>query len=99
MEQSRAGYFLILYKAIKLKGDPCMLDKPVQARNYLVACYIISFSKGETMQGCIIRHATMQNYVKVISTLYTDCNVELSYYADVDSTTMVLNAVHKSTKA
>ena len=72
-----------------------MLDKPVQARNYLVACYVVSLTKGETIQGRNIQHATMRNYVKAISTLYTDQNVESPYCADVDYITMVLKAVRK----
>ena len=66
-----------------------------QARNYLVARFVISLTKGETIQGRKIRHATMRNYVKAISTLYTDRNMETPYCADVDSITMVLKAVRK----
>ena len=80
---------------MKVQGDPCMLDKPVQARNYLVACYAISLTKGETIQGRAIRHATMRNYVKAISSLYTDRDVESPHCADIDYITMVLKAVRK----
>lgn len=80
---------------MKVQGDPCMLDKPVQARNYLVACYVISLTKGETIQGRTIRYATMRNYVKAISILYTDRDVASPYCADVDYITMVLKAVRK----
>jgi hypothetical protein len=72
-----------------------MLDKPVQARNYLVACFVISLTKGETIQGRSIRYATMRNYVKAISKLYTDRGAESPYCADVDYITLVLKAVKK----
>ena len=86
---------MIWCKAIKLKGDPCMLDKPVQARNYLAACFVISLTKGDIIQGRTIRHATTRNYVKAISNLYIDRNAESSYCADVDYITLVLRAVCK----
>jgi hypothetical protein len=91
---------LIWCKAIKLKGDPYMLDKPVQAIHYLVACFVISLTKGKTIQGRTIQHVTMRNYVKAIPNLYTDWNADSPYYADVDYITLVFRAVckYKSTR-
>jgi hypothetical protein len=70
-----------------------MLDKHVQARQYLVACFVVSLTKGERIQGRTIRHATIQNYVKAISKLYADQNKVSQYCAEVDYITLVLNAV------
>ena len=72
-----------------------MLDKPVQARKYLVTCFVISLIEGETIQGRKLQHAAVQNYVKSIYTLYTDRHVEPPYCADVNYITMVLQVVHK----
>ena len=72
-----------------------MLEKPVQSRNYLVSCFVISLTKGKTIQECTIRHVTMWNYVKAISNLYINQNAEAPYCSDVDYSTLVLRAVRK----
>ena len=45
------------------QDDPCMPDKPVEARNYFLACWAVSLAQGETIKGKAIRSRTVKNYL------------------------------------
>ena len=40
--------------------DPRLPDAPVQARNYLLACYTVALIRGETILGMRIRSQTIR---------------------------------------
>ena len=78
-----------------LHEDPCLLEQPVQARNYLLACYAVALTRGETLQGKKIKHATIKNYVAAAARLHRDRNLGSPYNAPIDYISKVLNAVRK----
>ena len=45
------------------QDDPCMPDKPVEARNYFLACYAVSLVQGESIRGKPLRSRTVKNYL------------------------------------
>ena len=50
-EKSRASHFLEWCKKISLNQDPCQPQQPLQARNYLLACFAVLLTMGGTIQG------------------------------------------------
>ena len=51
-------------------GEPCMEERPCQARNYFLACYAVSLAQGQTLLGKIVRSATIKNYLKDACSLF-----------------------------
>ena len=39
--------------------DPRLPDVPVQARNYVLACYTVALIRGETIKGLQIKEVTL----------------------------------------
>ena len=83
---------------MSLDQDPCQPKQPIQARNYLLACYAVSLTMGETIHDRTIRHATIHNYVNAAAKLHRDRDLPSPYGADIDYISMVLKAVKKYEK-
>jgi hypothetical protein len=45
------------------QADPVMTRQPPEARDYFLACYVVSLVQGETILGKPIRHATIKKYL------------------------------------
>jgi len=41
-------------------GDPRMPHAPLQAQNFVLACYTVALVRGETLKGIFIKKATIQ---------------------------------------
>ena len=57
---SRLCFFLEWFKAHGGLGDPRMPHAPLQARNYVMACFAVALVQGDTLRGTFIRKATIQ---------------------------------------
>ena len=70
---SRKNHFLAWCSRIGLR-DPCCPSAPLQARNFILACYAVSLIRGETLKGggFFIRHATLMGYVSQAVRCHTD---------------------------
>ena len=78
-----------------------MPHAPLQARNYLLACYAISLIQGETIRGKPIRHKTICNYVNAAAKLMKEhdkVHLPDPRNAPVDYVDIVLKAVKKYEK-
>lgn len=81
-------------------GDPCMPTAPIQARNYVIACYAVSLIRGETILNMKIRYKTVCNYVTDAIKLHTSRTGKVKKLpsprnADIDYIDIVLKAVKK----
>ena len=47
-----------------------MTNEPQEARDYFLACYVVSLVQGETILGSPIKHATIKNYLKAVYELF-----------------------------
>ena len=52
--------------------DPCLASSPLQARNYIIACYAAALIKGETIKGLRLQHTTLMGYIRRAFQLHTD---------------------------
>ena len=94
-DKSRANHFLKWTASIELQQDPILPHHPLQARNYLIACFAVSLIRGETIKGQSIRHATIRNYANAACKLHTDRGQPSPYGAQHDYISIVLKAVLK----
>ncbi|KAL7524868.1 hypothetical protein ACHAXR_000751, partial [Thalassiosira sp. AJA248-18] len=97
-QQSRASHFLEWCQHIKLGQDPCLPSHPLQARNYLIACYAVSLVRGDTLKHKAIRAGTIRGYVKAVCKLHTDRHLPSPYSAPTDYIAIVIKAVKKYEK-
>ena len=67
----------------------------LQARNFVVACYAVSLTTGETLLSKKIRYATIRGYVGMAIRCHTDLNLPSPRHADTDYIDVVLDAVKK----
>jgi hypothetical protein len=67
----------------------------LQARNYIIACYAMSLTEGETLLSRKIRHATLAGYVRAAISCHTDQMLPNPRLADNDYIKIVLDAVRK----
>jgi hypothetical protein len=82
-------------KWMVLNQDPCMPSHTLQARNYLFACFAVSLIRGETIQGRLIRHATVWNYVTAAIHLHIDRSLPSPHHAETNYIKIVLKAISK----
>ena len=70
---SRKNHFLAWCSRIGLP-DPCCPSSPLQARNFILACYAVSLIRGKTIrgEGFFIRHATLMGYINQATRCHTD---------------------------
>ncbi len=43
--------------------DPAMTNQPPEARDFFLSCYTVSLAQGETLNGTLIKHSTIKNYL------------------------------------
>lgn len=70
----------------------------LQARNYVLACYAVSLTKGDTIQARQIRHDTLRGYVRAAVKCHTDRHLPSPLTADIDYVGIILDAVKKYEK-
>ncbi|KAL3779516.1 hypothetical protein HJC23_011152 [Cyclotella cryptica] len=70
---TRKNHFLSWCSRIGLP-DPCCPSSTLQARNFILACYVVSLIRGETIKGdgFFIRHSTLMGYVAQATRCHTD---------------------------
>ena len=78
--------------------DPVLPGQPLQAANYLIACYAVSLLRGETILCKKIKHATVKKYIQAANRLRTDRNESSAYHAPIDYITIVTKALLKYEK-
>ena len=82
-----------------MEGDPLLPQYEVQARNYLLACFAVSLTRGETLQKHgRIKYSTIVGYVRAVCSLHKDRNMSSPHNAPTDYITVVLNALKKYEK-
>jgi hypothetical protein len=98
-QDSRARHFLEWCVRMDVTGDPLLPQHDLQARNYLIACFAVSLSRGETLQNRgAIMHATISKYVQAVCKLHKDRTYVSPYKAPIDFISIVLKAVKKYEK-
>jgi hypothetical protein len=75
--------------------DPCMATSPLQARNYVIACYAVALIQGENIKGLRLRHATLMGYVRRVLQLHKDRHIPPPTTADVNYISIMTDAVRK----
>ena len=83
---------------MEITGDPLLPYHDLQARNYLIACFAVSLSRGETLLGSQIQEATISKYVQAVCTLHKDRKMPSPRNADTDYIEIVLKALRKYEK-
>ena len=68
-----------------------MIAQPPEARDYFLACYVVSLVQGETIQGKPIKHATIKNYLKAVYELFDHKGV--IFYSTHEFVKIVLKAL------
>ncbi|KAL7544775.1 hypothetical protein ACHAWF_013580 [Thalassiosira exigua] len=97
-QRSRTVHFLDWCERMDPDMDPCLPTQPLQARNYLIACYAISLARGETLLHRQIRARTVQGYIRAVCKLHSDRELTSPYTADTDYIGIVLKALRKYEK-
>ena len=75
--------------------DPCLASSPLQARNYVLACYAVALIQGETIKGLRLRHATLMGYIRCALQLHRDRNLPNPLGAPVNYISLMTDAVRK----
>ena len=72
--------------------------KHIQARNFVLACYAVSLTTGETLLCKKIRYDTLRGYIRVAVKCHTDLHLPSPRTAKVDYVGVILDAVRKYEK-
>lgn len=75
--------------------DPCMPDKPCQARNYVIACFAVSLIQGQSIKGTPIRSRTVKNYIKDTYDLFRERKISFLPIDDTDYVDLIIKTVQK----
>lgn len=67
----------------------------IQARNFVIACYAVSLTTGETLLSKKVRHDTLRGYVRMAIKCHTDLHLPSPRKADSDFVAVILDAVKK----
>ena len=67
----------------------------LQAHNFVLACYAVSLTTGETLLCRKIRHDTLKGYIRMAVKCHTDRNLPSPRRADIDYVSVILDAVRK----
>lgn len=70
----------------------------LQARNFIIACYAVSLTKGETLLGRNIRYATLKGYIKQAIECHKCRQLPSPELADINYVKIITNAVKKYEK-
>ena len=81
-----------------LNQHACMPVYKLEARNYLITCFVVSLIWDETIQGRSIRHTTVRNYVNTEISLHIDRSLPSPHYTGTNYIKIVLKAVSKFEK-
>jgi len=76
-------------------GDPCMPHQPCQARSLFLACYAISLAQGQTLLGKVIKHATIDKYLKSAQALFQARRLPFKPSIDTDYVDIIMHAVKR----
>ena len=79
-------------------SDPCMPDKPIQAKNYFLACYLVSLVQGETILGGTIRSRTLRHYLSDAIKLFDARNSKVYHYDITNFIDIIIHTVSKYEK-
>mmetsp|Transcript_6474 Transcript_6474/g.14993 ORF Transcript_6474/g.14993 Transcript_6474/m.14993 type:complete len:430 (+) Transcript_6474:1862-3151(+) len=100
-DDSRLNFYLTWFAAHGGVGDPRMPHAPLQARNFVLACYTVALVRGETLKGIFIKKATIQGYIRQVEKMMTGFCHELErrlpnpLNARINYVAMILKAVEK----
>ena len=75
--------------------DPCLASSPIQARNYIIACYPVDLIQGENIKGLQLRHAMLMGYIRCTLQLHRDRHLPNPQGAPVNYISLMTNAVRK----
>jgi hypothetical protein len=75
--------------------DPCMATCPLQARNYIIACYAVALIQGKNIKGLRLRHATLMGYVRRALQLHKDRQLPPPTSAPINYISIMTDAVRK----
>ena len=56
--------------------DDVMADQPIEARDYFLACYVVSLVQNDTILGTPIKYTTIKSYLKETHTLFKELPFE-----------------------
>ena len=70
-----------------------MADKPVEARNYILACYAVSLIQGESLLGKPVRSRTVRNYLSDAYRLFTARELTHCSLTSTNYVTIVVRAL------
>ena len=76
-------------------GDYCLASAPLEARNYVLACYAISLIQGNTILGGSVKHATLNGYIKAVVDMHTDRQLTSPRLVEKDLVSPLLDAVKR----
>ena len=71
--------------------DVCLQSYSEQARNYFIACYAVSLFQGQTINGKLIKLATVRQYLKEVYALFEARKCK--WHSDDDYIKLVLDSV------
>ena len=84
-----------MYDAIGLE-DPCLEGGPPQAQNYLLACYLVSLVKGESIKGKMLRKKTIDRYLSAALAIFDKRDIKKPRKtAEVDLVKLILDAIKR----
>ena len=52
------------------QNNPIMTSQPPEARDYFLACYVVSLAQGDTINETLIKHDTIKHYLDAASDLF-----------------------------
>jgi hypothetical protein len=67
----------------------------LQARNFIIACYAVSLTKGETLLGRNICYATLKGYIKQAIECHKCRQLPSPELADINYVKIITDAVKK----
>ena len=75
-----------------------MPNKPIQAKNYFLACYLVSLVQGETILGGTIRSRTLRHYLGDAIKLFDSRNSNVYHYNITNFIEIIIDTVKRYEK-
>jgi hypothetical protein len=74
-------------------ADYCLEGAPLEGRNYILACFIVSLIQGDTILGGSLRHSSLRGYQAAVCALHAARGLPSPLSVDVDLVAPLLQTV------
>lgn len=93
-DRARKNHFLRWCESVGVEAGGTT-NPSLQARNFIIACYAVALTRGQTLLGKRIRHSTLKSYIKQAINCHTNRKLPSPALADTNYIKTITDAVKK----